>query len=55
MIFHEGPLAGSFVLDLEPRHDVRGFFARTWCQEEFHAFSSGLKIICLIYNSFSNL
>ena len=41
MIFHETPLAGAFVLELEQRGDDRGFFARTFCQEEFEAH--GLK------------
>jgi dTDP-4-dehydrorhamnose 3,5-epimerase len=35
MIFTETPLAGAFVLDVEPRVDERGFFARTFCRREF--------------------
>jgi dTDP-4-dehydrorhamnose 3,5-epimerase len=35
VIFTETPLAGAFVLDLEKRGDDRGFFARTFCQNEF--------------------
>ena len=35
MIFTETKLAGAFVIDLEPREDNRGFFARTFCQHEF--------------------
>jgi dTDP-4-dehydrorhamnose 3,5-epimerase len=35
VIFTETPLAGAFVLDLEQRGDDRGFFARTFCQNEF--------------------
>jgi dTDP-4-dehydrorhamnose 3,5-epimerase len=31
------PLAGVAVLDLERREDQRGFFARTFCREEFVA------------------
>ncbi len=41
MIFTETVLAGAFIIDLEPRHDERGFFARTFCQREFDAH--GLK------------
>lgn len=41
MIFTETELAGAFVIDPELRHDERGFFARTFCQEEFAAH--GLK------------
>lgn len=35
MIFRETKLAGAFVIDLEPRTDDRGFFARTFCEREF--------------------
>jgi len=41
MIFTETALPGSFIIDLEPRGDDRGFFARTFCQREFE--SRGLK------------
>jgi dTDP-4-dehydrorhamnose 3,5-epimerase len=27
-------LAGAFVLEIEPAHDARGFFARTFCADE---------------------
>lgn len=37
MLFHPTPLPGAFVIELEPHHDERGFFARTFCQEEFRA------------------
>jgi len=32
--FTETPLAGAFVIDIEPISDDRGLFARTWCQRE---------------------
>jgi dTDP-4-dehydrorhamnose 3,5-epimerase len=35
MIFTETALAGAFIIDLEPRTDDRGFFARAFCQHEF--------------------
>ncbi len=35
MIFHETALAGAYLIDIEKREDERGFFARTWCEEEF--------------------
>lgn len=35
MIFTETALAGAFVIDIEPRGDSRGFFARAFCQHEF--------------------
>jgi len=34
-------LAGAFVIELERRSDERGFFARTFCEQEFEAH--GLK------------
>lgn len=37
MIFTETRLKGAFVLELEKREDARGFFARSWCREEFEA------------------
>lgn len=37
MIFRETPLSGAFVIDIEPAADNRGFFARTWCADEFSA------------------
>mgnify|MGYP000452538110 CR=1 FL=1 len=37
MIFTETKLSGAFVLELEQRSDERGFFARTFCQNEFRA------------------
>ncbi|MGB6200320.1 MAG: dTDP-4-dehydrorhamnose 3,5-epimerase family protein [Candidatus Acidiferrales bacterium] len=37
MIFHETKLSGVFEIGIEAKHDERGFFARTWCQNEFKA------------------
>lgn len=36
MIFNETDLKGAFVIEPELKEDERGFFARTWCQREFH-------------------
>ncbi len=41
MIFTSTGLDGAFIVDLEPRQDDRGFFARAFCQREFEAH--GLK------------
>jgi dTDP-4-dehydrorhamnose 3,5-epimerase len=30
-------LEGAYVIELEPHRDERGYFARTWCREEFAA------------------
>ena len=35
MTFTPGPLDGLWVVGLEPRQDSRGWFVRTWCEEEF--------------------
>ena len=35
MIFTETRLAGAYVIDPERIADERGFFARTWCRDEF--------------------
>ena len=34
MIFTPTRIGGAFVIELEPRRDERGFFARQWCLEE---------------------
>ena len=34
MKFLPTSLAGAWIVDLEPRGDERGFFARTWCERE---------------------
>jgi len=35
VIFNETKVEGAFVIDLEPRGDERGFFARAFCRREF--------------------
>jgi dTDP-4-dehydrorhamnose 3,5-epimerase len=35
MIFTPLGLRGAYLVDLEPRQDERGFFARTWSRSEF--------------------
>lgn len=37
MRFVETPLRGAYLIEIEPVTDPRGFFARTWCAEEFAA------------------
>lgn len=41
MIYRETGLPGALVIDPERIEDERGFFARTWCREEFER--RGLK------------
>jgi dTDP-4-dehydrorhamnose 3,5-epimerase len=35
VIFTETKLKGAYIIDMEPREDSRGFFARAFCQREF--------------------
>lgn len=35
MMFHETALAGVFEIEMNLHRDERGFFARSWCEEEF--------------------
>lgn len=35
MIFTPVPIAGAFLVDLEPKTDPRGSFARAYCRREF--------------------
>ena len=44
MIFKKTPIPGAFVVDIEPRGDERGFFARGFCQKEFLAHGLNPKI-----------
>jgi dTDP-4-dehydrorhamnose 3,5-epimerase len=37
MTFVETSIEGAWLVELEPRSDERGFFARVWCEEEFAA------------------
>jgi dTDP-4-dehydrorhamnose 3,5-epimerase len=37
VIFTETAIAGVYVVELEPRRDDRGFFARAFCADEFAA------------------
>ena len=41
MQFTETKLTGAFLIDIQPRSDDRGFFARTFCAREFE--ERGLK------------
>ncbi len=45
MIFTPTPLAGSFVIDIEPRTDDRGFFSRSYCVEEFAAAGIDHRVV----------
>jgi dTDP-4-dehydrorhamnose 3,5-epimerase len=45
MIFTPTSLHGAFLVTLELHRDERGFFARTWCEQEFEAH--GVNVRCV--------
>jgi dTDP-4-dehydrorhamnose 3,5-epimerase len=45
LIFTETRLAGAFVIELERHSDQRGFFARTYCQQEFEAHGLNTQVV----------
>ncbi len=53
MIFTELPLKGAYVVEMEPLTDERGFFARSYCAEEFAAHGLGpqLRQCSVSYNT----
>jgi dTDP-4-dehydrorhamnose 3,5-epimerase len=44
VIFTETPLKGAFLINIEAHRDDRGFFARTFCRQEFekHGLNSNV-------------
>ncbi len=53
MIFRETILKGAFIIEPERIEDDRGFFARTWCAEEFskHGLNPRILQCSVSYNS----
>jgi dTDP-4-dehydrorhamnose 3,5-epimerase len=43
--YTETKLKGAFVVDLEPREDDRGFFARTFCAREFEQHGLNPRLV----------
>jgi len=52
--FTETRLAGAFLIDLERREDNRGFFARTFCQNEIaeHGLNTTIAQANLAFNRY---
>lgn len=52
MYFKETELPGAFIIELDKITDNRGFFARTWCREEFekHGLNPNLAQCNLSFN-----
>ena len=53
MIFTEAALAGAFLIDMERIEDDRGFFARSFCAEEFagHGLAANMPQCSVSFNS----
>jgi dTDP-4-dehydrorhamnose 3,5-epimerase len=53
MIFTQSPLSGAYVVDMQPHPDERGFFARSYCADEFAAHGLGpeLRQCSVSYNA----
>ena len=45
MKFIETKIKNAYIIELEPRKDHRGFFARTYCDNEFREFGLDFKIV----------
>jgi dTDP-4-dehydrorhamnose 3,5-epimerase len=45
MIFEQSKVVGAFKISLEPRADERGFFARSWCHNEFEQWGLNPNLV----------
>lgn len=45
MNFVPTPLAGALLIEIDRKEDVRGFFARLWCRQEFAAHNIAMDIV----------
>lgn len=45
MKFTEIKLKGAYIVELKPKRDERGFFARTWCAREFGELGLNTKLV----------
>ena len=45
MKFHNLPLEGAFLIELEKFEDERGFFSRLFCKREFESLNLDSKIV----------
>ena len=44
MLFTETKLQGAYLINLKRLEDERGFFARTFCQQEFKEYGLNIEI-----------
>lgn len=56
MIFVKTGLPGAFLIEIDPRSDERGLFARTYCEREFadHGITCRFVQLSTSYNERSN-
>jgi dTDP-4-dehydrorhamnose 3,5-epimerase len=45
MIFTETRLMGAYIVELQRLEDERGYFARSWCQQEFAAHGLDAHVV----------
>jgi dTDP-4-dehydrorhamnose 3,5-epimerase len=45
MIFTETKLKGAYLIGLEKYEDERGFFARSWCMDEFKKYGLNQRVV----------
>jgi dTDP-4-dehydrorhamnose 3,5-epimerase len=45
MIFTETKLSGAYIIEPERLDDERGFFARSWCKQEFESHGLNPKLV----------
>ena len=52
MKFIETSIPGAYLVEMEPLADERGFFARSWCSDEFarHGLNANLAQCNISYN-----
>jgi dTDP-4-dehydrorhamnose 3,5-epimerase len=51
MTFSETPLKGSYVINLSPYRDERGWFVRTYCENEFREIAHEAKWVQINHSS----
>ena len=45
MLFTETKLPGAYIIEIEQKKDERGFFARSFCQQEFKNIGIDFNIV----------
>lgn len=45
MVFTRTRIPGAFLIEIEKRSDARGFFARAWCENEFHEHGIDVQFV----------